>query len=361
MKRLITVIGILLTLLAGPSWAVEPINLALAPAILGGAGAGAAAGCTASYGAELATNNNATDIGGAETDATTGWASSSAFVDSVDTGTPRTGDFHIIATASGSTHAVYRTFSGLDASTVYKWSIYIKHDGTPAAAWKCGHGYSTLQINRNSISIPVTQTSYTNHTHYFLYNSLQDYWDCQEDNASNIGSIYLDDASLTTATLCYGNELYTDANAANIASEVDATTGWTALADSTISSDEDATPHNGSSHLKISTTGAAGGAYADLSALASPLQEGTKYFIRFWAKNDNSNNWYCSLSGANNTANAISGDIVLQSGNGTYVEYGWSFTHTAATSRYLVCIEGNAGNTGYVYLDGISIKEIVSE
>lgn len=47
MKRLITVIGILLTLLAGPSWAVEPINLALAPAILGGAGAGAAAaGCT---------------------------------------------------------------------------------------------------------------------------------------------------------------------------------------------------------------------------------------------------------------------------------------------------------------------------
>jgi hypothetical protein len=43
MKRLITVIGILLTLLAGPSWAVEPINLALAPAILGGAGAGVAA------------------------------------------------------------------------------------------------------------------------------------------------------------------------------------------------------------------------------------------------------------------------------------------------------------------------------
>ena len=43
MKRLITVIGILLTLLAGPSWAVEPINLALAPAILGGAGAGGAA------------------------------------------------------------------------------------------------------------------------------------------------------------------------------------------------------------------------------------------------------------------------------------------------------------------------------
>lgn len=49
MKRLITVIGILLTLLAGPSWAVEPINLALASAILGGAGAGvAAASCSVS-------------------------------------------------------------------------------------------------------------------------------------------------------------------------------------------------------------------------------------------------------------------------------------------------------------------------
>lgn len=50
MKRLITVIGILLTLLAGPSWAVEPINLALAPAILGGAGAGVAAANEGTFG-----------------------------------------------------------------------------------------------------------------------------------------------------------------------------------------------------------------------------------------------------------------------------------------------------------------------
>ena len=42
MKKLISIIGVLLSLLAGPSWAVEPINLALAPAILGGAGAGVA-------------------------------------------------------------------------------------------------------------------------------------------------------------------------------------------------------------------------------------------------------------------------------------------------------------------------------
>jgi len=360
MKRLITVIGILLTLLAGPSWAVEPINLALAPAILGGAGAGAAAACPL-YGPELATTANATDDdGGGEADATTGWTNFNCNTfDSVDTGTPKAGTYHLIATSVDNGDGFYRTLSGLDASTVYKVSFWYKHDGTDSATWSCGMGGGGTARNYSPQNIFATATDYAQYSAYTLYNAQQDVVACTENNAGNNGTIYVDKFSLTTATPCYGSELYTSSNAANIASESDATTGWSATdGDSAVASEETNSPHNGSSHIAISTTGANGGASQDIGGEFT-LGVGTKYFVRFWARNDSTNNFFCMLDGSATGATYVGGNVLV--GSGTYAEYGWGITYATASHRYLKCVEANVGNTGTVYIDGISIKEIVSE
>lgn len=180
---------------------------------------------------------------------------------------------------------------------------------------------------------------------------------CYETNASNNGSVYIDSFSIKTATLCYGSELHTHANAARIVSETNAATGWTGIGTGAITSESDGSPQNGTYHLKFAASASNDGAYADIGTDFS-LQAGTKYFIRFFSKGDGSNAFKWGFGSATDV-NTQGGWVSLSTLT-TYMENGYSFVYDA-NHRYLKIIENNASNTGYVYIDTISIKAITGE
>ena len=143
MKRLITVIGILLTLLAGPSWAVEPINLALAPAILGGAGAGVAAGggtwyyVVDTYTETLTNNPNTFTLGAAVTIGASGDITAIAFkVKAKNSAT--------VAKIALYEHTLSSSISALANGTCTpadeSWCIAsVTYSGTPSTAYYVGY------------------------------------------------------------------------------------------------------------------------------------------------------------------------------------------------------------------------------
>lgn len=321
---------------------------------------GYAAGCSASYGGESATSNNATDLGGTETDATTGWSAySSGTIDSVDTDSPYAGSYHLKATAAGTAQGVSRIISGLTNNTIYKYQFHVKHDGTASATWQCGwlYGASTPQLAKQFIY--ATDSTYKSLTWYMPFNAMQDSLICQEANGSNNGSIFIDAFSIKEATLCYGSELYTHSNAANIASEANATTGWTAYGDGSVASSS-SDPHAGTYHLVITANGTAGdGAIADIGGDFS-LTVDKKYMITFWAKSDGSNvfNFGFGASGADMAFEG--GYASITSTVTSYAKFGLAITYST-NYRYFKIWEGNAGNTGNIKVDSISIKEITGE
>lgn len=345
--------------------------------------------CTASYGSEIRTSNTADKPSDTDADAvidTTGWASqglaqliSTDDADSTcgdgddDCQTPQRGTYQIFMRADSDGDRGYHVLTGysLAASTVYKISYYARHSGVASTAdWKCfifdGSASATSTGSYNQ-TFTTAQNTYANYTTYILYNAYQNTFICGECGATNDGGIYIDNFSITAATLCYGDELYVG-TADSLNSESDATTGWAALNSGTVTSVDDAdtlcgvagdadcaAPHNGTYSLFIRSdqSTASSGAYYDLNSI---LTSGKKYMLRAWVRGDGTNAF---VFGMGSTTSNLAYTYIYVLPN-TYAEIGYSFTF-GSDNRYLSVVEANSGNDGYLYIDGMTIKEITGE
>ncbi len=326
-------------------------------------------GCTASYGNELMVTANATDCmdntctGTGEGDAVTPWTGYQSPVnfDSIDTGTPKLGSYHIYFGADSGSDGVYRELTELSDGTLYKASIWYKTDGTNYMRIFLSYTQGTPNICDRSA---LGDAGYTEWTCIWIKNPSLDHIGAQESNAENTGYMYLDKFSVKAITPCYGSELYTLANAANPATETDATTGWTAINAGTTTLETSTTKYHGDKSIHIAASAAGDGAYIDMDSVGNiDLEAGKKYLIRYWTRHDGTgttSTWACGFGAALGTMKPSTGYSLTLVAQTTYFETGWAFTHDA-NSRYFQCVEQNSGNNGGVYIDKISIKEITAE
>lgn len=393
MKRLLSVLAFLL--LAAPAYAGEPV-IATEHSVVGASAVvfpgtstitledpwtqlarmsgpmlGSGGGCSASYGNELNTAENCVAPEGiSEGDVTTGWVCPKCETFESSETAPQLGDHHLDAANTNASASDYLCTSlpALSASTVYRFSVYIRHNGVAAnnGDWRCGLGpvVGTL-LGSTPITITKANNTYVNYVDYFYYNSLQDAYTCQENNTDNDGGLYIDNYSIMAATLCYGGELHTSGNAASLTNEANATTGWNAInsLDSFVS---DATgAADGSYHLKADATSnstANNGFNVDLASSPFSLTDGHLYFMAYKAKHIGSgDSWFCGFSStASGTPGITAPRQTITSSMNTYSHYGFSFTYSSSF-RYFVCAETGTNNNGGLYLDSFSVKEITGQ
>lgn len=318
--------------------------------------------CTASYGTEYATSNNATDMGGSETDATTGWTNSGANTfDSIDTA-PDNGTYHLTVVAADDSDGAYRAPS-LTAGSLYRYRARVRHNGTATndGAFRVGVGSSISSGANTALALDLvkTDTTYQSYDKYIYHSTNLDTFCIKENNTDNDGGVYVDTVYITAVTTpCLGAEKYSNGDAADAASESNATTGWTNVGADAFESTSDGTPSNGTYHIHAyeDTTPTAGArVYTDLSAFS--MVDGTAYLVHMDLKHHGSgDDWVCGFNDDHGTGiDYIL--IVLGTGNSTYQTYGWEITYSAAY-RYFVCAEAGSNNTGGVYIDNFSVKAI---
>lgn len=317
------------------------------------------ASCSASYGSDLATSTNCTDSGyyfaqspDADADATTGWDNSGAATfESVETGTPQQGSSHLYALSDTGGDHFYRDFSGLSASTLYRLSIYAKHDGS-GGNWQCTIGASHFSpTNAVTPAITSSDTTYTNYKRYFYYTT-DVFATFQCRSASTDGGFYLDTFSITTATLCLGSQLHIDGNAASLTNEADSIGNWATAATATFDSVE-TDPQDGTSSLHMVANAAGGRISLDLSGI---LTVGKKYFISWKVKTAAGDNSVCGLGGSEGSTDTMSAPT-----SSSWTNPGLDFTYATASHRYFSCRENGANNNSEILFDSLSIKEITSE
>lgn len=306
---------------------------------------GGASSCTASYGTELATTGNCCDAGGSEADATTGFSSqgSPPVLDSITTD-PYSGTYHLHVTADGAGDGVYRHFSGLSASTVYKFSVRAKETG--ATDWPCYLAWGNYGTN---IKLPETTTSWEEKAIYFHYaaSSIQTFV-CKAGG----DGLYLDSFSIKTATLCYGSELFTNENAASKSNEANSVGSWTATGYSAfevVTTD----PQDGTYHLHFTANANSGNFTIDLNGL---MTAGDKYFASWKVKGVSGDPAYCGFA---NTAQLVSATTSAPT-TSSWTNPGFSFTYSSLY-RYFTCKENGSSNNSELYFDSLSIKKITAE
>lgn len=319
------------------------------------------AGCSASYGSELATSANATDdAGGNEANATTGWTGTTCNPFGT-TATAQTGSYALAGTADGgSADNFNRALTG-DAGTVYKISFYQRHNGTAAnnGEWKCGITPSSSAPSANIPFATLTKadTTYAIQTVYFLVNANTDVFRCGEYNTDNDGGIYLDNFSFKSASLCYGNELYTTSNALGTA-DANATTGIT---DGGLGTFEVASSGcaDGSYCIHAVANSANDAFYIDLSGI---LTDGKKYMIRWKTKHSGSGD--AAACGFESTTTFTPGSsdtyVALAATDTSWIQNGVSITYSSSY-RYFGCVENGSSNNSDFYIDTLTIKEITGE
>ena len=171
-------------------------------------------------------------------------------------------------------------------------------------------------------------------------------------------------------------ELYTEANAASISNEANATTGWVGNASITPTS-ESSQQDSGSYAMKYTANANNAGMYLDLDNYCTV---GKLYEISVYGKhmndgtndpeNGDPNKHYVRMSsvsalGAGNSTtvnltNPTTGRDVFQKGVSTDIVYSQRFrrfTHSADT-RYFGCRESGNTNDGSMMIDTLSIKEV---
>lgn len=324
---------------------------------------GTSGACTASYDSELATAANATDdAGGSETDATTGWAASSTppVFDSIDTA-PHSGTYHLSVTADSSLDGVSRAISGLSASTLYKISMYVRHNGTASAngEWRC---YLAGSANADSLLTPLLTTennAYVEYSKYFYFNARQDTIYCAERNAANDGGVYIDSYSIKAVTTpCLGSELFVDSNAASLTNEANSVGNWQTDGTSTFES-SNTSPGDGTYVLHMTANANGGRFYYDLSTI---LTEGKKYFLSLKAKSAAGDAFLCNFSSSTNLTFSFDTNERFEflASDSSYVHAGMSFVYDD-NHRYFGCQEYGANDNSELYFDSLSIKEITSD
>lgn len=324
---------------------------------------GGGAGCLALYGSELHVDNSADKPNISDIDATTGWTSVGLSVfDSVDT-EPQLGTYHMSVVAdSDADRAYYDLSSILSIGVMYKISIYAQNDGS-GGNWGCKL-YSSNIGGQNGLynvawALSTGVSDYTNYTAYFIYDSPFRYLIYYENSAANNGGVYYDNMTILQASLCYGSELHGNFNAADT-SDTNATTGWSSIETGVIESDN-VSVHNGTYSIKIScdvSLGANDGGVIDIGGALSggALSNGVKYFISYWVSGDGANTWKIQHGSSVTNSNGL----YINQTTATWTQYAYSFVYST-DYRYLTFTENNVGNTGFVNVDGLSVKEIVGE
>lgn len=319
--------------------------------------------CSVAYGTEYATSNNATDMGGSETDATTGWTNSNANTfDSIDTA-PDNGTYHLTVVSADASDGAYRSPS-LTAGNLYRYRMRVRHNGTAtnAGTWRVGVG-SSMTGGANpvvALDLAKTDTTYQSYDKYVYHSINLDTLVLKENNTDNDGGVYVDTVYITAVTTpCLGAEKYSNGDAADAASEANATTGWTNVNADTFESTSDGTPSNGTYHIHASEPTGAGTAgariYTDLSAFG--MVDGTSYLVHMDLKHHGSDgDWTCGFNDDHGTTIDYT-LAVLGNANTTYQTYGWEMVYSAAM-RYFVCVEITTNNDGGVYIDNFSVKAI---
>ena len=346
--------------LASSVHAVEPIDFSKPLAMI--VSGRPAPGCSASYGSELNTTQNASAPAGITEQGNTDSWTNSGCVTFDHNGTAQSGSYAVQCVADGANDKASYALPALSAATLYRLSFYYRHNGT-GGAWSiftgAAAGYST-----NKIVPTTTTTDYTNHTLFFLTNAVSlagmTHLVASEESATDDGGIYIDSISVKAATLCFGSELHDDANAASLASEADATTSFTSVGSGTLAS-SNADPADGTYHLTFTATANEDRFYKDLLTDFS-LEDGKKYMFRFKAKYISGDVAYCQLS-YGTTSGGYTYQFSITSGVSSYVEYGASFVYSTATSafRYFKCVEGGVANNASFKIDSLSVKEITAE
>lgn len=342
------------------------LSAALADAgiIMRGTGGGGGEECIAEYGAELHVAANAAVPSASDTDATTGWTGTGLAVwDSIDT-SPQLGTYHFTAVSNSVIDRFYINLSTLSTGTIYRLSAYARHNGT-GGDWIMGLSDFNTGVSGNPGYVILTNsdTTYAQFDRYFTAGLAGLYFIANENSATDDGGIYFDNFSLKeVTTACFGAELNTASEATSLTNETNATTGWTSANCDTFGSVDTGTPQNGSYHIVASSNGTptnAAKVYRDIGTEFS-LQNGTRYFVLFHIKHVGSGDeWAVGLSGDN----TMTGDLktlYVDPSMTTYMPVGFEIIYDSTRMRYLVAQEYNSPNTGGVYIDSLSIKEVNS-
>jgi hypothetical protein len=335
-----------------------------------------AAECNSLYGSELNTAQICTaPTGVTEANATTGWTNYFGMCNifTSDAGDPQLGTYELALgySNSGLCHGFY-AFPTLTDGTVYKINYYAKYiTGTASwTSWPIRDIFTSTNIGQR-VAIPSSQTAYALVTHYnvggtysFLYIG----------GATSNSIIHVDNISLKTATLCYGSELFTSANAASLSpNEANATTGFTSRNSPDVFTSTTSNCLDGTYCINI--TGAGNGTvgneasfYMDLSQSPYSLQTGHKYLIRYSYRHNGvgTKPWMCGFSGALTGGSVFMGPPSREQWNGstTYTRGDAVFIYDVSLHKYFGCTEGIYGDSGGlsgIYFDRLSIREIIKE
>ena len=140
-----------------------------------------------------------------ETNATTGWTAAGAAISS-NSSVVNNSIYSIHAESNNSPTADARIFIDLDAAfslrdgSTYKIEFDARHLGTGSANWNIGLSNDSIDLSDSTDTIITTlgssDTTFARYTQYFVHSANTQYFMAMENNALNIGGVYIDNISV---------------------------------------------------------------------------------------------------------------------------------------------------------------------
>ncbi|MCP4585318.1 hypothetical protein [Pseudoalteromonas sp.] len=260
----------------------------------------------------------------------------------------------------GSACALF-TIVGSDNALMKQDTTYISGSWYRVIFW--AKGSTTNQINIRddtgnvgglSEVIDLT-TSWKEYTFYFQANDASDTLYFKRTTPTT-WNFRIDDVSVkpvSSITFAGGSELHTDANAASIGNEADATTGWTNGGCSTFQS-QSGTKSNGSYAIEVVASSGGNGFYKDIGTDFG-LSDGDWVTLSVDLRHSGSGgNWGCGLGSVATSVNTLT-YVTLDNTDTSFVTYSNTFQYDS-DYRYFVNRELSVTNDGGVFLDNFSCK-----
>lgn len=322
----------------------------------------ASTGCSSTYGAELHVSANAAAPSASDTNATAGWVGTGLATFESTTTAPSLGTYHLHGVANSDTDRMSFDISSLTVGTLYRVSVDVRSSGS-GGDFKVGLSPTvSTAVAYASKQYTSANTAYSAFDRYF-YRSAEILQLTVLENGADTADFYVDNLTIkAVSSSCLGSELFTAANAASISNEANATTGFTNTGVDTFQSTSTGTPDNGTYHLEIAelSSGTAGARVTfDLSTLG--LVDGKSYLISVKARhNGTGGQWNVALLSSDTTSSSLRFGAFTTPADDSYTIRGLEILYSPSV-RYLVFHEQNASNDGGIFVDSISIKEIISK
>jgi len=309
-------------------------------------------------GDELYTLANAASIGN-EADATTGWTNVGwdTFESSAAQKYSGSYSMHFVAGDDGDrAHTSISATSG----TRYRLSIYyygVNFDADTYIRFNIGNTINGSQYAQGDGKVDEAWTQYTVD---FTASAADLYVSVVERTTGNDADVYIDALSIKELTHAdvgpeaeeiLATELYTDANAAGIPNEADATTGWTNSGFDTFESSS-AQAYNGTYSMHFDADSADDYASTDITVVS-----GTSYEVEFWYYGVNLTgsrkmNVQLGTAADDDTYYTLEHDV---NGAWTRVQVLVAASNTTLT---LTVKEFGASNNSEFYIDAVSVKAV---